>query len=212
MSIKIAIADDHALIAEGISKMLARYPNIEIGTHYPTGATLLEGLKTEQPDVLLLDIHFPDMTGNELARLIVPLYPDMKIVVLTSVDDPHEVQDMLQQGCLGYVQKTVSSGILAQAIETVYRGERFLEASVKEGLVEAMLETRPKGASAIQLNSREQEILELVCEGYTNIDIGEKLFLSHRTVEKYKMALYQKFEVNNAVRLAKVAAQYKFIK
>src|SRR5690606_18939105 len=105
MNIKLAIADDHPLVAQGISKMLARYPQVEIRAYYPTGAALLAGLAEEQPDVLLLDIHFPDTTGNELVRTIIPKYPELKILVLTSVDDPYEVQDMIQNGCLGYVQK-----------------------------------------------------------------------------------------------------------
>jgi DNA-binding NarL/FixJ family response regulator len=210
MSIYIAIADDHTFIAEGISKMLARYPHIEVGEHYMTGAALLKGLETGQPDVLLLDIQFPDTTGNALVRILSPRYPNMKILVITSIVDPFEVQDMLQHGCLGYVQKNVSSAVLAHAIETVHRNERFMEASVQQRLWETML--APKVESPFQISAKEQEILELICEGLSNMEIGDKLFMSHRTVENYKMSLYQKFGVHNAVTLTKMALRYKFIK
>lgn len=212
MTIKLAIADDHPLVVEGISKMLARYPDIHIGASYATGGALLEGLKEEQPDVLLLDMHFPDTTGNALIREIKPQYPDLKILVLTSVDDPFDVQDMMQQGCLGYVQKTVAPEVLAQAIETVFYGEEFLEPSLKEALVKALLRPGKKSLGTVQLTTREQEILELVCQGLTNMEIGEKLFLSHRTIENHRTSLYQKFEVNNTAGLVKIAVQLKLVK
>ncbi len=210
MSIRIAIADDHPLIAEGIGKILARYTHISIGAHYPSGKALLEGLKEEQPDVLLLDIQFPDISGHALVRAIGPLYPGLKILAITSQDDPFEVQDMLQNGCMGYVHKTVSAAVLVHAIETLYRGERFLEATIKERIWETMI--TPRQEKTIEISAKEQEILELVCDGFSNADIGEKLFMSSRTVEKYKLGLYQKFGVNNAVRLAKIALRYKLIK
>ena len=212
MNIKVAIADDHPLIVEGIGKMLSRCPHITITNSYRTGAALLEGLKTQQPNVLLLDIHFPDTTGNDLVRLIAPRYPELKILVLTSVDDPFDVQDMMQHGCLGYVQKTVASETLVKAIETVYYGEEFLEPSLKEALVQAMLRPGKKGLKDLQLTTREQEILELICQGLTNMEIGEKLFLSHRTIENHRTSLYQKFDVNNTASLVKIAVQYKLVK
>ncbi len=209
MSIKVAITDDHPLIADGISKMLARHPQMEFLTHYATGAALLAGLKEQQPDVLLLDINLPDISGNELVRKLLPEYPELKILVLTSVDDPFEIQDMMQHGCLGYVQKTIAPETLLKAIETVYSGEQFLEPALKEMLVQTMLQV---GQKTIMLNEKQQEILELICEGMTNMDIGQRLCLSHRTVEKYRLALYEKFNVTNTTLLLRRALQYKFIK
>lgn len=212
MNINIILADDHPMIVEGISKMLGKYPHITILGSYHTGATLLEGLKERQPDVLLLDIHFPDTTGNELVRLIKPLYPDLKILAITSVEDPFVVRDMMRQGCTGYVQKTIPSEMLAKAIETVYYGEEFLQPSIKEALLQSVLRPGKNSLEHLQLSEREREVLELICEGMTNIDIGEKLFLSHRTIENYRLSLYQKFDVNNTASLVKLAVQYKLVK
>ncbi len=192
--------------------MLSSSTDIRIIAQYDTGLSLREGLKQQQPDVLLLDIHFPDTTGNELVRELAPAYPGMKILALTSVDNPFEVQDMMQHGCSGYVQKTIASETLLQAIQTVHRGEQFLEPALKEALVQAMLLPGHKNMKNMKLTAREQEILELICDGMTNIDIGQKLFLSNRTIENYRQVLYQKFGVNNATKLVKMAFQHHFVK
>ncbi len=210
MSIHIAIADDHTLIAEGIAKMLTRYNHIVVGQHYTTGAALLEGLLTDKPDVLLLDIQMPDTSGNALLRTIKPLYPEMKILAVSSITDPLDVQDMLQNGCLGYLPKNVSSAVLAHAIETVYRNDRFLDESMQKQIWETMLS--PRRDPFVQLSDKEREILELICEGLSNMEIGTRLFMSHRTVENYKMTIYQKFGVHNAVALTKMALRYNIIK
>lgn len=212
MNIKIAIADDHPIVVEGLRKMLAAQPHMEVIANYNSGKALLEGLKTQQPDVLLLDIHFPDTTGNELAHTIVPLYPELQILVITSVDDPFDVQDMIRHGCSGYVHKTVDPEMLVEAIETVYAGGEFLQPSLREGLVEAMLRPGSKNPGRIHLTLREREVLELICEGLTNMDIGNKLYLSHRTIESHRVSLYEKFGVNNAASLVKLAVQYRLVK
>lgn len=210
MSIRVAIADDHTLVAEGISKMLSRHSdNITITAHYSTGAALLEGLKDEQPDVLLLDIQFPDASGHDLAGHISSLYPTVSILAISSIDDPFDVQHMLQHGCLGYVHKTVSTPLLVEAIETVCKGQRFLEASIRERLWETELDP---DAPPLYLSEKELEILELICGGLSNIDIGERLFMSHRTIEKYKLSFYKKFGVQNAVGLAKMATKHRLLK
>ncbi len=213
MNIKIAIADDHTIVAESLGKMLSKQPGMSVVASYGTGTALLEGLKMQQPDVLLLDIHFPDSTGNELVRMIKPLYPDLKILAITSVDDPYNVQDMMQQGCSGYVHKTVTSAMLVEAIETIHAGGEFLQPSLKEGLLKTILyPDNSKNLRSIQLTSREQEILALICEGLTNMEISDKLYLSHRTIEYNRMILYQKFGVKNTASLVKLAVQHGLIK
>jgi DNA-binding NarL/FixJ family response regulator len=211
MNIKVVIADDHPMVVEGIQKMLANYSHIMVTGSYGTGAELLEGLKIEQPDILLLDIHFPDTTGNNLVRAIAPLYSAMKILVITSVEDPFEVQDMMQNGCSGFIRKAVSSEMLVEAIEAVYHEKEFIEPSIKEMLLQSMIKPGKLNPQKVYLTAREQEVLELICDGLTNIDIGAKLFLSHRTVENHRISLYHKFEVNNTASLVKLAVQYKLV-
>ncbi len=131
MHIKLAITDDHPMIVNGLEKMLYYYKHIEIIATYNNGKALLEGLKKEQPDVLLLDIQLPDISGNELARIISKQYRDIKIIAMSSMDSTFHMKDMLQHGCLGYLTKTTDQETLKNAIEEVAQGNEFLEAMLK---------------------------------------------------------------------------------
>lgn len=204
--IRIAIADDHPIVAEGLSTLLSRQPSFEIVAIYNTGAALLEGLANGQPDVLLLDIHFPDTTGNQLARTISKQYPQVRILAITSVDNVFDIKDMLQHGCSGYLLKSSPLPMVITAIETVYKGEQFLEPSLKEQLLQAILDPRQKPVSQ-KLTQREQTLLQLLSEGKTNNEIAAQLFLSHRTIENNRLSLYQKLGVKNTAELIKTAIQ-----
>ncbi len=212
MSIKIAIADDHPIVIEGISNLLHAEKNFEVIAQYRSGGDLLKGLQKQQPDVLLLDIQFPDTTGNELVRLITPRYPQMRILVLTSVDNVFDVTDMMQNGCAGYMLKNTDLPVLVDAIEKVYAGGEFLEPSLKEQLLKAMLQPQKKKNAAEQLTLREQKILDMIAKGQTNRDIAQKLCLSYRTIQNNRLTLYQKFGVHNTAELIKEALQQGAIK
>lgn len=211
MNIKIAIADDHPIVIEGISNLLKKEKNLEVVATYQTGEEVLKGLKKEQPDVLLLDIQFPDTTGNELARIIIPKYPKIKILVLSGVDNIFDIKDMMQQGCAGYILKNVALNVLVEAIETVHAGKEFLEPELKEQLFKSLLKPGLEKKSSYKLTQREQKILELIAEGYTNTQIAGMLFLSYRTIQNNRSALYQKLEVNNTPELIKKALQIGLI-
>lgn len=210
MCVKIAIIDDHPMIAEGISNILCAQSNIEIISKYNTGKDLLDGLLLMQPDILLLDINLPDITGNELARKIIPLYPSIKILVFTNIDNPYHIQDMMKQGCKGYILKTAPPSDLIDAIKTINNNEEYIDASLKEALLQSMLSSSKKGKE-VKLTKREKEILVLLCEGLNNYEIGDKLFLSHRTIQNHRMSLYDKFSVKNTAGLVKTAIQLGFV-
>jgi DNA-binding NarL/FixJ family response regulator len=205
MYIKVAIADDHRLVNNGLQNILGNYKHIEVQAVYLTGTALLEGLAQLQPDVLLLDIQLPDKTGNELARIISKKYPKIKILALTNLDTPFHIKDMLEHGCLGYLVKNTDQQTLVQAIEQVYNGEQFLEPHLKEELLKSL--SKNNTAKNISLSRREKQILELIVKEYTSQEIAEKLFISQRTVETHRFSLCQKLEVKNLVGLTKVAIQ-----
>lgn len=210
MNIKIAIADDHPMVIQGVCNMLSTYRHLEITDKYGTGAALLEGLGKRQPDVLLLDVQFPDALGNDLARIIAEKYPGIGMLVVTSIDNPYNVTDMMAHGCLGYVLKNVSPEVLVEAIESVHRGEEYIEPQLKNKMLQFLIhpdKAQSRKNGTIRLTNREQDILEMICQGLTNYEIGEKLFLSHRTVEKQRLALYQKLEVKNTAELVKISLQ-----
>lgn len=209
MHIRVAIVDDHPMVISGLKNMLHYYKNIDIIAAYRNGEELLDGLTKEQPDVLLLDIWMPGKTGNELVRIISKQYPDIRMLALTSLDTNHHVKDMLDNGCLGYLLKQTEPKTLLQAIEEVYVGNQYIDELLKEQLETD--DTKKPGVIP-SLTRREEEILQYVASGLTNIEIAKKLFLSPRTVKTHRLNLLQKLNVKNAAELIKIAMESGLIR
>lgn len=205
MKIKVAIADDHPIVVEGISNLLGAQQQLEVIDTYGSGQALLEGLKKRLPDVLLLDIHFPDTTGNELLRIISPMYPKMRILAITSVNNVYNVKDMMKHGCSGYILKSAPLQVLIEAIETIHSGSEFMEPGLKEQLYQMLLKKEKSSSDSLRLTQREKLVLELLSEGKTSNEIAEQLFLSPRTIENNRFSLYQKMGVKNTAELIKAA-------
>jgi DNA-binding NarL/FixJ family response regulator len=206
--IKIAIIDDHPLVLDGIEKALDNYPHFRLIGSYVSGEALLTALRQQQPDVLLLDIQMPEMNGEILARKIHEQYPDINIIALTGFDTPVYVRTMLHTGCKGYLLKSIDSKTLAEAIESVHKGEQYIEASLKETLLNQALKIpQAKQAQTPHLTWREKDVLRLIVNEYTSAEIAEKLFLGQRTVEKYRLQLMQKLQVKNTAGLVRVALE-----
>lgn len=201
MNIKIAIADDHPMIIKGLQNILANYPHITLTATYPDGALLLEGLRQQVPDVLLLDIQLPGKTGDELAPIILKKYPGIRILTLTNFESTLHVNNMLRQGVHGYLLKNAEEDILIRAIETVYQGDSFLEDNMKEKLHRLDVRITKTVSSKSTLTPREKEILQLIVNGDTSQEIADKLFLSLHTVENYRTSIMLKLDVKNIAGL-----------
>ncbi len=205
MQINIAIADDHPMIIMGLQNILATCSHIHLIATYANGIQLLEGLARQVPDVLLLDIQLPGKTGDELAPVILKKYPDIRILTLTNFDSSLHASNMMRQGVHGYLLKNTNGDILIQAIETVYRGEIFLEEKMKEKL--RQLDTRIVKAVSNKstLTTREKEILQLIVNGLTSQEIATALFISLRTVNNCRAGIMLKLDVPNTAALIKKA-------
>jgi DNA-binding NarL/FixJ family response regulator len=204
MSLKLAIADDHPIVANGIRSILRDAPHITITDVYSNGQSLLDGIKERQPDVLLLDMQMPDMNGPELATAILKSYPQIRILILSSTDVLLMVKKMLKLGCMGYILKDSDDVTILKAIETVQSGGQFLSPLLQQQLVEDMFRAKRKNN---QLTRREKEILLLIVNEHTNQEIADKLFLSLHTVENHRISLLHKLEVKNTAGLVKVALE-----
>ena len=208
MPIRVAIVDDHPLALSGLKSMLSAYKQITVAATYGSGNTLLEGLKKVQPDVLLLDVLLPDVSGKELAPIIIEKYPQMRMIALTSLDSPAVVKSMMQRGCLGYLLKDTTEETLVTAIEQVYRGLEFIEPSLKEYMFQNMLRYRKAGQQVMpELTAREKEVLRLIATELTTQEIADKLFISFRTAENHRYSILQKLDVKNTAGLIKLAMQ-----
>lgn len=205
--IQIAIVDDHPLVSKGIKDMLLPYPSIQVQASYLKGADLLSGLKSQQPDVLLLDIQLSDMRGEEIALLLKKEYPSLKILALTNFNNTLYASNMLNNGSLGYLLKNTDEETLVHAIETVYKGETFLSDEMRIRVEEFRKKTYRKTSAKASLTFREMEILSLLAKGYSNRQIAEELFLSKRTVENYRLNLTMKLDAQNTAGLVKYAIE-----
>lgn len=211
--IKVAITDDHPLVITGIEKVLANYDHMVLAGSYRDGDALLEGLMQQQPDVLLLDIQMPGKNGEELAQFIHQKYPRINMLALTGFDTILYVRSMMQRGCKGYLLKNTEQQTLIKAIETVARGEQYIEPSIEKELVNTMLKlnTTTKVPVMPKLTGREKDVLRLIIDECTSVEIADKLFLGQRTVEKYRLQLLQKLQVKNTAGLVKVALQMNLL-
>lgn len=205
--IRVAAIDNHPTTIEGIQSVLSAVPDIVITGTYQTGSALLDGIRQDMPDVLLLDIMLPDTSGKDLALILSKEYPSVRILALTSLDSPGHLKIMLKNGCAGYLLKDSDSRLLIKAIRDVHEGVEFIDPAIKDKMLQHMLQLKQQGAEIPELTHREKQILKLIVQEYTSQEIAEKLFISQRTVETHRFSISQKLEVKNLVGLIKVAIQ-----
>lgn len=205
--IKVAITDDHHMVIAGVQNVLKGFDHIDVIAAYTNATSLIKGLQTQVPDVLLLDVQLPDQQGHEIAKSLLRQYPQMRILVLSGVESQYYIQDMIKQGCSGYLLKnSADSDLLAMAIQKVYEGEVFLDPSIKEELLLKMLQgEKLKETIRPKITKREREVLQLIVQEFDNQAIANKLFISLRTVENHRYNLLQKLDVKNTVGLVKIA-------
>ncbi|MFY7971643.1 MAG: response regulator [Flavobacteriales bacterium] len=204
MSTQILLVDDHQIVIDGIRALLATEKNVEIKGEAHNGAEALEMLHLLKVDIALMDLDMPTMGGLEATKLIRAKFPEVKIIVLTMHDEKAMVQSMIDAGADGYLLKNSPKAELLRAISAVSGGESYFPAEVKSILLQADFEQARKGKLA-DLTDREMEILKCIAEGHSNKEIGERLFISHRTVDSHRTNLMQKLDVHNIAGLVRIA-------
>jgi DNA-binding NarL/FixJ family response regulator len=211
MKIKIAITDDHPLVINGLKMILANSNEMELTGSYNNGRELLKGIAVNVPDVLVLDIHMPGQTGDELAEIITREYPQLKILALTNEDSVYHIRNMLRKGVHGYILKTTSEEILLDAIRRVNRGEQYLETSLKEKIVQDALQAKKQISASPVLSEREKEVLRYIALDMTSQQIADKIFVSKRTIDYYRLSMLTKLGVKNVGALVKKGIQLGLI-
>jgi len=207
MNIKVSIVDDHPLVINGLQNMLSHYSFITLLGTYLDGDSLLDGLKDNVPDVLLLDIQMPGKTGDELAPVLLKKHPGIKIIALTNFDSTLYANNMFKVGVHGYVLKSAEEKVIIRAIETVYNGGDFIEESMKEKMAQLQEKVAKTVFARCSLTPRETDILKKIVNGETSQEIANNLFLSLRTVENYRLNIQLKLDVKNTAMLVKKALQ-----
>jgi two-component system response regulator NreC len=208
-SIKLMLVDDHDIVRAGMRMLLDAQPDMEIIAEACSGAEALELLKTHQPDVILMDVTMPEMTGIETTRQLKALYPDIAVLALTIHEEEEYFFQMLDAGASGYIPKRAAPEDLLRAIKTVYNGEIFLHTSVAGALVQDFLQrgTVPSSTKSTDLTERELEVLTLIAEGLTNKLIGERLGISPKTVARHRDNISHKLNLSTRAELTRYAIQ-----
>ena len=200
----IVLADDHTIMREGLRALLTADSNLEVVGEARDGREAVRCVERLGPDLLLMDLSMPRMSGMDAIREIKKRYPETKIIALTVHKTEEYLLSTLQAGADGFVLKDATHGELITAIKNVMGGKSYLSPGVSEKIIEGYL----KGKKSIQslsswesLSQREREVLKLIAEGYKNKEIAEDLCISLKTVEKHRANLMKKLDLHNAAAL-----------
>jgi DNA-binding NarL/FixJ family response regulator len=197
--IRVLLADDHVMVRQGIRRFLEDAGDIEVVAEAEDGAAALRLVEAQRPDVAVLDIRMPQMTGVEATRQIKERFPQVRVLILTAYDDDPYVFTLLQAGADGYVLKTASGDELVRAVRTVHQGGTMLSPEIAAKVVRQVATHRPEqAADQIEpLTGRELDVLRLAAQGLTNRAIGHALQISHRTVQGHLASIYGKLGVSS---------------
>jgi DNA-binding NarL/FixJ family response regulator len=208
--IKVLIIDDHQIFRDGISSLFNEAEDILVIGYASDGEDALEKIDQLDPDVLLLDISLPKMTGFDLMKIVNKKYPDIKILVLSMHTKDEYIYEAMNAGAFGYLPKqNTSKDELLNAVRTVFKGEEYLNEDMTRVMQKSHSIKSPMSSdfkkSFNTLTKREREIVSLVVEGLTNQEIADKLFVNIRTVETHKTNILQKLQLKSSVDLVKFA-------
>lgn len=217
--IRILLADDHTVLRAGLRVLLGAEPEFEIVGEAADGKTALDEAKRLRPDVAVLDVGLPDMSGIELARLVKHESPTTAIVMLTMFEDDALLRTAMQAGASGYIVKRAAEAELVDAIKSVARGDMYIHPAMIRGFVRGVLTLGSQGGRDIEppereaptLTPREGEILGLLAQGYTNRQVAEQLHLSTRTVETHRLNLTTKINANSRADLVRYARDHRML-
>jgi len=206
--INLLLVDDHQVVRTGLRMLLEGQPDMNIVGEADCGLQALEKANELTPDVIVMDITLPDITGIEATRQIKETHPDIAVVALTIHEDEQYFFEMLQAGASGYVPKRAAPEDLITSIRAAYAGEIYIYPSLAKALVADFLGRSSQGTekeSLDGLTSREQEVLSLLAEGRSNDEIGDALNISKHTVARHRENLMRKLELHSRSELVKYA-------
>jgi DNA-binding NarL/FixJ family response regulator len=208
--IRVLVADDHAVVREGIRRVLEREPGFEVVAEAADGAAARALAAEHHPDVAVFDISMPGETGLQAAAKLRVDEPECRVLILSMYDDAEYVVESVRAGAFGYILKDTAAQELRQAVRAVHRGEAYYSPPVARKLSEAMrgdLERDQKRSAADLLTAREREVLAGIAQGRTNKEIGAELGISHRTVETHRESLMRKLRIRTVAGLTKFALE-----
>ena len=210
MNIRVLVADDHAIVREGLGIMLGNQPDMEVLGLATNGREAIRMVDEYQPDVTVMDISMPELNGIEAIQQMLPSHPRMKVIVLSIHETKPYVYRALKAGARGYLIKETAGLEVVDAVRAVYSGDRYLSQRISDLLTDISfrsLDGSKEVSPLEQLSPREREILQLVAEGKTSQEIGERLSISSKSVDTYRSRLMHKIGVKDVAGLVRFAIQ-----
>jgi two-component system response regulator NreC len=209
MAIRILLADDHAIVRQGLSKSLQMEDDMEVVGQAKNGLSAIELVKELTPDVVVMDISMPDINGMDATREILRDFPNVKIIALSMHSAKKFVKEMFKAGASGYLLKDCNFDELLYAIRTVISGKSYLSPEITNVVIDSYTKDSKEEKPSVfsTLTKRERQALQLMAEGKTTKQIGLKLHISPKTVEAHRLRVMDKLGIDNIAQLTKYAIQ-----
>lgn len=202
---KILLVDDHEVVRAGIKMLLKEHELFEVIAEAENGKQAIEIIQSNEVDIAVMDINMPVMDGLEATQEIIPKYPEVKILALTMLNEEQHIRQMLKAGASGYILKNSGMQELIKALTNISQGRHYFSPEATHIVMMDMVNEKAKISTkteSVYLTDREKDILKLIAQEFTNQEIGEKLFISVRTVDAHRRNLLQKIGARNAAGLA----------
>jgi DNA-binding NarL/FixJ family response regulator len=204
--IRILIADDHGVVAEGLKHLVEAEADMEVVALVADGREAVQQARDTQPDVVLMDLSMPELNGADATRAILQRDPKCRVIVLSMYAQREYVRRALKAGAAGYVVKRSAAKEVVEAIRAVHAGQRYLSPRVADVVLEDYTDDKNDDPLA-RLSAREREVLQLLAEGRTGAEIAQRLSLSQKTVETYRARLVEKLGIRDLAGLVRFAIQ-----
>lgn len=208
-ALKVMLVDDHEVVRKGLRALLEAEGDIEVVAEADSGKSAVSLASAHQPDVVVMDVRMPDGSGVEACRAIRDERPDAQVIMLTSFSDDEALFNSIMAGAAGFVLKQIRGRDLVDAIRTVASGKSLLDPDVTKRVLERLRKSKfdERDPKLSRLSPQEERILDLVGEGLTNREIGERIHLSDKTVKNYVSTILQKLEVSRRAEAASYIAR-----
>ncbi len=212
--INVLLVDDHNIVKQGLRAILESHASITVVEEADNGQEALDKLETSAViDFVIIDINMPIMNGIEATEIITKKYPTIHVLALTMLNEEYHIRKMLKAGADGYILKNSSKDELLKAVTTIAKGEHYFSKEATDIIMMDMVQGEPqtKGAptTEVYLTDREKDIIKLIAQEFTNAEIGEKLFISVRTVDAHRRNLLQKIGARNTAGLVVYAIEHQ---
>ncbi|MGZ5585009.1 MAG: response regulator [Usitatibacter sp.] len=208
MTIRVLIADDHGVVAEGLRYLIQAQADMEVIACVENGREAVRRALETHPDVVLMDNAMPELNGTEATHLIRERQPESRVIMLSMYSDPVHVCRALQAGATGYVVKKSAAKEVVDAIRAVNGGRRYLSKALAEGVIDQFVTGSASQDPVDRLSSRERQVLQMLAEGRSVVEIAAKLSLSPKTVETYRARMMDKLDIHDLASLVKFAIQH----